>query len=268
VGGLGAIPGAAIGLTAGLTGQQLAAYGAKNQKTKTPFTGTSMYFTAETAARAKVTAELKKEIALDKDKNKLTAAELADKKKQAELDALKKKFDVDRINLETALLNSKDEAEKARIQGLLTIMDEDSSSAAKRLAELDAANAAKVKAETAAADNLKYLAQEADRAAKGLASIGNPNGNYAIGKPYDPRNSNTPDSPVNPDMGNGGNMGNPNGIYDFGGGSSFTYGQNNAPTYITIEAPNGSEEYLTDAVKRAMQKLNRYGDSTTFAGAL
>ena len=269
VGGLGAIPGAAIGLTAGLTQQQLAAYGAKNKNTKTPFTGTSMYFTAETAARAKVTAELKKEIALAKDKNKLTAAELADKKKQAELDALKKKFDVDRINLETALLNSKDEAEKARIQGLLTIMDEDANAAAKRIADLEAADAAKMKAEIAAADNLKYLAQEADRAAKGLASLGNPTGSYnytAAAPSFVYGAGNVPNIPAT--ISNAADMGNPNGIYDYSSANpSFTYSPPVVQN-ITIEAPNGSEEYLTDAVKRAMQKLNRYGDSTTFAGAL
>jgi hypothetical protein len=96
-----------------------------------------MYFTVETAERAKLVATLKKSNSTEKEKQKLTAAELADKKKQAELDALKKKFDVDRINLETALANSKDEAEKARIRSLLTIMDEDANGAAKRLAELD-----------------------------------------------------------------------------------------------------------------------------------
>jgi hypothetical protein len=269
VGGLGAIPGAAIGLTAGLTGQQLAAYGAKNQKTKTPFTGTSQYFTAESAARAKITADIKKENSIIKEKNKLTAAELADKKKQSELDALKKKFDIDRINLETALLNSKDDAEKARIQSLLTIMDEDANSAAKRLAELEDANAAKIKAEQAAADTLKYLAQEADRAAKGLASIGNPSGNYAYtaaAPSFVFGAGSVPDIPST--ISNAADMGNPNGIYDYSSSSpSFTYSPPLVQN-ITIEAPNGSEEYLTDAVKRALQKLNRYGDSTTFAGAL
>jgi hypothetical protein len=272
VGGVGAIPGAALGLTAGLTGQALAASGKSNREANTPYSGTSMYFTDESAERAKNTAIIKKNNATLIAAQKLSAAELAAKNKaaaqQASLDELKKKFDVNRINLETALLNSKDDAEKARIQSLLTIMDEDANSAAKRLAELDDANAAKIKAEQYAADTLKYLAQEADRAAKGLASIGNPNGIYPSGTPYDPRSGNTPDSPVRPDMGNGGDIGNPNGIYDYTAANpSFTYStpieQNK-----NIEAPNGSEEYLTDAVKRAMQKLNRYGDSTTFAGAL
>ena len=69
-----------------------------------------MYFTAETAERAKLVATLKKQNTTEKEKARLAAQELAEKKKQSELDALKKKFDVDRINLETALANSKDEA--------------------------------------------------------------------------------------------------------------------------------------------------------------
>lgn len=233
------------------------------------YSATSMYFTVETAERAKLTNTVKKLNAAELAKLKLTQAELDAKKKASELDELKKKFDVNRINLETALLNSKDDAEKARIQSLLTIMDEDASSAAKRLADLDAANAAKIKAETAAADNLKYLAQEADRAAKGLASLGNPTGSYnytAAAPSFVYGAGNVPDIPAT--ISNAADMGNPNGVYDYSSANpSFTYSPPIVQN-ITIEAPNGSEQYLTDAVKRALQKLNRYGDSTTFAGAL
>jgi hypothetical protein len=118
---------------------------------KAPFSPTSMYFTSETAERAKLVATIKKQNTTEKEKQKLSAAELRDKKKQAELDQLKKKFDVERINLETALANSTDEAEKARIRSLLTIMDEDANAAAKRMARLDEANLVKMKAELAAA---------------------------------------------------------------------------------------------------------------------
>jgi hypothetical protein len=232
------------------------------------YSPTSMYFTIEQAERAKIVATIKKENLLIKEKNKLTAAEVAAKKKEAELDALKKKFDVERINLETALANSKDEAEKARIRSLLTIMDEDANAAAKRMAELDTANMNEMKAKLAAAASLAYLAEEAKRAALGLAAIGNPSGNYAY----------TPSAPSFvygagsvPDLPGGmSNMpeGNPQGIYDYTPSSpSFTYSPpvvNN----IVINTPLGSEEVLTEAMQRALQKLNRYGDSTTFAGAL
>jgi hypothetical protein len=152
---------------------------APDAATTAVYSATSMYFTNETAERAKLVNTIKKQNTTEKEKQKLSAAELRDKKKQAELDQLKKKFDVERINLETALANSTDEAEKARIRSLLTIMDEDANAAAKRMAQLDEANLVKMKAELAAADTLRYLAQEADRAARGLASIGNPAGNYS-----------------------------------------------------------------------------------------
>ena len=229
-----------------------------------PFSPTSMYFTVETAERAKLITTLKKGNATEKEKARLAAIDLAAKKKQAELDELKKKFDVDRINLETALANSKDEAEKARLRSLLTIMDEDENSAARRMAELDTANINEMKAKLAAAASLAYLADEATRAAKGLASIGNPQGiyNYTPSSP-----SFTYDPPIADGMSNM-PEGNPQGIYDyFPTSPSFTYGQNNAPTFI-INTPLGSEEALTEAMQRALQKLNRYGDSTTFAGAL
>lgn len=252
----------AKGFSAFMNSGYLASVGKEARLKNAPYSPTSMYFTVEQAERAKLVATIKKQNTTEKEKQKLTAAELADKKKQAELDALKKKFDVDRINLETALANSKDEAEKARIRSLLTIMDEDANSAAKRMAELDTANAAKMKAELAAADTLKYLAQEADRAARGLASIGNPSGNYNY----------TPSSPSfvyePPMVSNMPEAGNPQGIYDYSPSNpSFTYSPPSVNNF-TINTPLGSEDYLTEAMQRALQKLNRYGDSTTFAGAL
>lgn len=250
------------GFSAFMNSGYLASVGKKARLENAPYSPTSMYFTVEQAERAKLVATIKKQNTTEKEKQKLTAAELADKKKQAELDALKKKFDIDRINLETALANSKDEAEKARIRSLLTIMDEDANGAAKRMAELDTANAAKMKAELAAADTLKYLAQEAERAAKGLASIGNPTGNYNY----------TPSSPSfvyePPMVSNMPEAGNPQGIYDYSPSNpSFTYSPPSVNNF-TINTPLGSEDYLTEAMQRALQKLNRYGDSTTFAGAL
>jgi hypothetical protein len=232
------------------------------------YSPTSMYFTMEQAERAKLVNTIKKQNTTEKEKQKLSAAELAAKKKQAELDQLKKKFDVDRINLETALANSTDEAEKARIRSLLTIMDEDANAAAKRMAQLDEANAAKMKAELAAADTLRYLAQEADRAARGLASIGNPAGNYnytAAAPSFVYGAGSVPDLPG---LSNMPEAGNPQGIYDYSPSSpSFTYSPPSVNNF-TINTPLGSEEALTEAMQRALQKLNRYGDSTTFAGAL
>jgi hypothetical protein len=231
------------------------------------YSPTSMYFTVETAERAKLVSTLKKSNATEKEKQKLTAAELADKKKQAELDALKKKFDVDRINLETALANSKDEAEKSRIRSLLTIMDEDVNGAAKRLAELDKSNADKMRQEYLASISLGNLAEAARLAAMGVAGLtvgGAPILGFqqrAISEQgiADPMLAEAVfieaeraqrEAEAALDRSN----------------ARTTYAD--SLTNITINTPLGSEEALTEAMQRALQKLNRYGDSTTFAGAL
>jgi hypothetical protein len=256
-----------------------------------------MYFTAETAERAKLIATLKKDNATSKEKARLAALELAEKKKQAELDALKKKFDVERINLETALANSKDEAEKARLRSLLTIMDEDENAAAKRIAELDKTNQAKLNAEYLAAVSLNNLAEASRLAALGIKSItigGVPIQDFGSKVTNDQGVANellskavmieaelalkeaedalarstktaqeseaalaaltaTAGGPVN---------------YGYSAASpSFTYGANSAPVF-NISTPYGTEDSLTEMIQGAIQKLNRYGDSTTFAGAL
>jgi hypothetical protein len=261
------------------------------------YSPTSMYFTSQTAIRAKENAEIKKGTALKKETNKLTASELAAKKKQAELEDLKKKFDVDRINLETALANSKDEAEKARIRSLLTIMDEDANSAAKRMADLDKANADKMRQEYLAAVSLNNLAEAARLAALGIKTItigGVPIQDFqsrvtdesgiandllakaamieaeialkeaedAVARSIKVAQESeaavaalaaTTGGPVN---------------YGYSASSpSFTYGANSAPVF-NISTPVGTEETITELVQRAVQKLNRFGDSQTFAGAL
>ena len=258
---------------------------------KAPFSPTSMYFTSETAERAKLVATIKKQNATEKEKQKLSAAELRDKKKQAELDALKKKFDVERINLETALANSTDDAEKARIKSLLTIIDEDENAAAKRLAELDKANKEKMQAEYFAAISLNNLAEAARLAAMGVKTItlgGAPIQNFQA-------------TAVDPSTG----IANPilaqavsieadlaakfaeeaaqiaeqvaanservldeyittiTGLRTQVPGSTMG-GVNN----FTINTPLGSEEALTEAVQRVIQKLNRMGDNLSYAGAL
>ena len=281
----------AKGFSAFMNSGYLASVGREERLKNAPYSPTSMYFTVEQAERAKLVATIKKENQIVKEKNKLTAAELAEKKKQAELDALKKKFDVDRINLETALANSKDEAEKARIRSLLTIMDEDANSAAKRMAELDKANAAKMQAEYFAAVSLNNLAEAARLAAMGVKTItigGAPIGNFQA-------------SAIDPNTG----IANPvlaqatmieadlasqfaedaakiaEGIAESSERTLSEYlttisglrtqvpgASSGAVNNITINTPVGSEDALTEAMQRALQKLNRYGDSTTFAGAL
>ena len=265
----GALVGGAAGL-AGARATQLTGQYGKNERTKnTPFSATSMYFTPQQAEVGKKLFEArKKELNQTKEKNKLTAAELADKKKQAELDALKKKFDVDRINLETALANSKDEAEKARIRSLLTIMDDDANSAAKRLAELDKANMAKLNSEYLAAVSLNNLAEAAKYAAMGVKELtlgGVPISQYPAYK----------DNPVYQKAieveaqialnESEAALAEAIASATRAGVSAQELG---AITNITINTPIGSEEALTEAVQKAVQQLNRYGYSQTYAGAI
>lgn len=270
------------------------ALGLEAQKTaaqKAPYSSTSMYFTAETAERAKLIATIKKGNATEKEKARLAALELAEKKKQAELDALKKKFDVDRINLETALANSKDEAEKARIRSLLTIMDEDANAAAKRMAELDKANAVRLNQEYLAAISLGNLSEAAKLAAMGVREIklaGIPISQYETYK----------DAPIfqkaieieSQSVANNAAAAAAEAeaaaaaAEIIASNSEATLAEylatvsrlspqipglnNGAVNNITINTPLGSEDALTEAVQKAVQQLNRFGYSQTYAGAL
>jgi uncharacterized protein YcfJ len=282
-GGVGAVPGAVLGLTAGLSQQRLAESGKKINNSNTPYSNLSMYMTSEAAERAKVVKTLKDQNAEARKAAQLKAAEKA-------LDELKKKFDIDRINLERALLNSTDDAEKARIRGLIAIMDEDKDAAAKRIAEIDRTEAirlqglldaakAEEKARTAAGEALKYLTEEARKAAAGLASLGNPNGIYA-NSPFVFGSGNLPDAPsLTPtppppaDISNAPDLGNPNGVYP--SGVPYDPRSGNTPDASPTVTNNfvfndaiGTSSDFADAVKRAMQQVNRWGDSTTYAGAI
>lgn len=234
------------------------------------YSPTSMYLTVEQAERAKLIATIKKGNATEKEKARLAALELAEKKKQAELDALKNKFDLERINLETALANSKDEAEKARIRALLTIMDDDANGASKRLAELDKANADKMRQEYLAAVSLGNLAEAARLAASGVAGL-TLGGAPIVG--FQQRAIST-EGIADPMLAEAVFIEAERARQEAeaalaASDARAAYADTVSPNYsITINTPVGSEDYLTEAMQRALQKLNRYGDSTTFAGAL
>jgi hypothetical protein len=257
------------GLSSFMNSGLLAKIGREQRLKNAPYSSTSMYFTPETAERAKLIATIKKGNAVEKEKNKLNAAELADKKKQAELDALKKKFDVDRINLQTALANSTDEAEKARIRSLLTIMDDDANAAARRMADLDKANLARLNSEYLAAVSLGDLAQAAKYAAMGVKELtlgGAPISQYnrfkdspEFQKAIEIESQRALDESEAA-------LAEANRFAAMAGGGSANAG--GAVNNITINTPLGSEDALTEAVQKAVQQLNRYGYSQTYAGAL
>jgi hypothetical protein len=295
----GALVGGALGLTAARTAQMTGQYGKNQRQKNTSYSGTSMYFTLQQAEQGKKLFDAqkkqidarKKELELMKEKNKLTAAELADKKKQAELDTLKKKFDLERINLETALANSKDEAEKARIRSLLTIMDEDVNAAARRLAELDKANAARLQQEYLAAISLGNLAEAAKLAAMGVTEIklaGVPLSQYETYKdnPFFQKANEIESQQI------ANNAAKVAKEAEEAAAAALAIADNSEKILqeymatiaglripvagsgsgtvnnITINTPVGSEEALTEAVQKAVQQINRYGFSSTYAGAI
>jgi hypothetical protein len=97
-----------------------------------------------------------KDLALTKEKNRVAAQLLAKDKAKLALTDLANKFDIERINLQTALAAATDEETKLRIKAKLALLDQDSSLAALYNKQLDAAAASTKFAEAAsqAADKL------------------------------------------------------------------------------------------------------------------
>ena len=258
-----------------------------------PFSTTANLFTPEAAERAKLIATLKKSNIVEKEKGKLSAAELLAKKKASELDKLKEQFDIERINLTRALENAKTDAERARIRGLLAIMDEDANAARARLAELDKTNIATMLANLMAASEVKKLADAAAAAAARLGSIGGvPIGQFAarsvdqatgIANPVLAqavfveaeqalaealealRQSEERDAfaqSILDKMASAPSSGFTGTPFGQAGGNT---GQINN---VTINNPLGSGEYINEIVLRAIQNANRFGNNTSYAGAL
>jgi len=263
------------------------------------YSPTSMYFTTETAERAKLTTIIKKNTAAEAAKLKQSNAEKAAKDKalaeQKNLDELKKKFDIDRINLETALANSTDEAEKTRIRSLLTIMDDDAKAAGKRLAELDKAQADRLRLEYLAAISIGNLGEAARLAALGVSEIklgGAPLSQYdrykddpmfqkGLGIEADAAlaASEAALAAANAAAEAAAMLADESeeraaelerfiaGLTS-GGGNTGGSGRYGASTTVNFNNPVGTQEFFTEAVKNAMQQINRYGDSSTYAGAI
>ena len=257
------------------------------------FSTTANLFTPEAAERAKLIATLKKSNIVEKEKGKLSAAELLAKKKASELDKLKEQFDIERINLTRALENAKTDAERARIRGLLAIMDEDANAARARLAELDITNKATMLANLMAASEVKKLADAAAEAAARLGSIGGvPIGQFAaravdqatgIANPVlaqavfveaeqalaeatkalkESEDRDAFAQSILDQMASAPSSGFTGTPFGQAGGNT---GQTNN---VTINNPLGGAEYINEIVLKAIQNANRFGNNTSYAGAL
>lgn len=174
---------------------------------------------------------------------------------QQALEELKKKFDVERIGLFAALNQATDEETRLRLRSLIAIHDNDAALALKIKNELAAAEAAKL-LETAMKNSLSYWASwqtEIGNAIKAAAIAALANTKTAI------LPTATPSMPQSYAPGD---------IPGISGQRGFRFaGADSSPTYI-INAQGIGDQQIASVVQGAIQDLNRYGNSTTYAGAI
>lgn len=101
-------------------------------------------FTYSLGAGAGVEIAKAKELAIIKKTNAARALELANLNKKTAIDALKDKFDLERIGLTAALNSATDEETKLRIRAQLAILDNNEALAKKILAEMNGVKAVDV----------------------------------------------------------------------------------------------------------------------------
>lgn len=176
---------------------------------------------------------------------------------QQALEELKKKFDVERIGLFSALNQATDEETKMRIKSLIAIYDNDAALALKIKAELEAAEAARLLALSLSQSLIAWGAWQ--------TLIGNAFGAAALGSGAPIPGPIPGPVPVIDKMPQSYAPGDIPGI---SGTRGFRFaGADSSPTYI-INATGIGDQQIASVVQDAIQNLNRYGNSTTYAGAL
>ena len=234
-------------------------------------------------------------------KNKATRDEAQMKKDQAALDALKAKFDLERIGLNAALNQATDEETKARIKAQIAILDETGKTAQAANDTLVKAQAEKLAQEVKAGEALAYLATSAGYASTGIIKwlsaleyTKERFGNAGATMPF----AGGP-AAVKPD--NSGAIGSKGGgtttdaqkwakeIFDagtnlptipivippYGAGSGAGAGQGEGQVpagafnvVVNTGAVLSDENTIVDAVQAALNEIARRGYLTTYAGAL
>ena len=216
-------------------------------------------------------------------KNKATKEEAQMKKDQAALDALKAKFDLERIGLNVALNQATDEETKARIRAQIAILDETGKTAQAANDALVKAQADKLKQEVEATTALNNLAKSAAGAAGSLIGLASyfanfkgsagsavtslgTSGQAALGG-YVPFVGAT-----NASLGIAANGTNITPSFPSTSGLGMNGTGNQLPAGVTINVNTGpsmaDEETIVDAVQMALNEIARRGNLTTFAGAL
>jgi hypothetical protein len=238
---------------------------------------------AAVAYNKKLAAQKREELAMLAAKNKATKEEAQMKKDQAALDALKKKFDLERIGLNVALNQATDEETKARIRAQIAILDETGKTAQAANDALVKAQADKLKQEMEATTALNNLATSAAGAAGSLTNLATyfatfkgsaasavtsltPTGKAALGG-YVPFVGAT-----NASLGITGDGTNATDSFPSRVGLGTNGTGNQLPAGVTINVNTGpsmaDENVIVDAVQNAMNEIARRGYLTTFAGAL
>jgi hypothetical protein len=198
---------------------------------------------------------------LQKSKNALAVIDNANTTRKLVLSAdqialaeLQKQFDVERIGLFAALNQATDQETQMRLKSLIAIYDNDAALAGKIMAEKEAAEQARLLA-LAMKNSLDYWATW-------QTDIGNAIKNAAIlaltTKSNLTSNDNNVFQPYAP------------GDIPGGGGPGFRFGSpvpTSQTTYV-INAQGIGDQQVASVVQNAIQNLNRYGNSTTFAGAI
>ena len=184
--------------------------------------------------------------------NALTTRKITLTADQQALEELKKKFDVERVGLFAALNQATDDETKMRIRSLIAIHDNDTALAGKIKAEEAAAEAARLLAES--------LRQSLARWGEWQSVIGDAFKNAAMLSatatlPTAPIQAYVPPSYA------------PGDIPGLSGTRGFSFGSAQSPTYI-INASGIGDQQIASVVQGAIQDLNRYGNSTTYAGAI
>jgi hypothetical protein len=238
---------------------------------------------AAVAYNKKLAQQKKEELATLAAKNKATREEAQMKKDQAALDALKAKFDLERIGLNVALNQATDEETKARIRAQIAILDETGKTAQAANDALVKAQADKLKQEVEATTALNNLAKSAAGAAGSLTNLSSYFANFkgsaasavtnlgttaqaALGGFVPFVGATNASLGINPD---GSNM-IPTIPSTSGLGTNGT--GNQLPAGVTINVNTGpsmaDENTIVDAVQDALNEIARRGYLTTYAGAL
>ena len=198
---------------------------------------------------------------LQKSKNALAAIDNANTTRKLVLTAdeqaleeLKKKFDVERIGLFAALNNATDQETQMRIKSLIAIKDNDTALAGKIKAENEAANAAIQLAymfdRLTASSSTFYTTKALETAKSNQAFMAEQLAPYYGNQPSP---SSTFYTPKALELQN-----------QFSASSNGMY----QTTNFTINAQGIGDQQIAAVVQNAIQDLNRYGNSTTYAGAI